>query len=257
MSEAVYEALRAIQSDLSQVEVLAQGIANANTATPFSRSVAASLRDWRCRAHQRVALVTVNERSGSLTATGRALDMAITGNGYLQVESDRDDVALLVRGGSLHLGSDGTLTTATGRSVLVDGAPVQIDGGDVVVNATCCSGVAIGRLSIVELLQPDAMFVAGEGIYGVPNEMLDVAPENVSVLQGYVEQSNVNSSESIICMMELSKHVESVQRSLVALDNCWTRVSTISVGVRDKGVEQTFVNPGQVRPGRKETAKEN
>ena len=32
MSETIYEALRAIQSDLSQVEILAQGVANANTA---------------------------------------------------------------------------------------------------------------------------------------------------------------------------------------------------------------------------------
>lgn len=222
MSETIYEALRAIQSDLSQVEILAQGVANANTAgfrsanvspQPFEVGVAA-----RTSANP---LVAVNQQSGSLSATGRSLDVALTGNAYLQVESDDESSALMVRGGSLHLNGEGTLVTGSGRPVLVDGGRVQLDGSNVSINANgdlMVDGQSLGRLSLVEPTQPDAVFVAGDGVYGVPAELLNDTPANVSVLQGYVEQSNVNSSESIIRMMELSKHVESVQRSLVALD---------------------------------------
>lgn len=222
MSDAVYEALRAIQSDLSQVEVLAQGIANANTAG--FRSAEVSSRPFDVGSVERTSsnpVVRVNQRSGPLTATGQALDFAVTGNGYLQVESESSAAAALVKGGELRISSDGILTTATGHAVLVDGGRLQLDGGQMAVTTSgdvSVDGQAVGRLSVVGLIEPDALTVAGEGVYGIPLEFIDTEPANVSVLQGYVEQSNVNSSESIIRMMELSKHVESVQRSLVALD---------------------------------------
>jgi flagellar basal body rod protein FlgG len=222
MSDAVYEALRAIQSDLSQVEVLAQGIANANTAG--FRSAEVSSRPFDVGVAERTSadpVIRVNQRSGSLTATGQALDIAVTGNGYLQVETESSNSAALVRGGALRISSEGVLTTATGHAVLVDGGRLQVDAGQMAVTTSgdvLLDGQPVGRLSLVELLEPEALTVAGEGVYEIPVELIDTAPTNVSVLQGYLEQSNVNSSESIIRMMELSKHVESVQRSLVALD---------------------------------------
>ena len=222
MSEAIYEALRAIQSDLSQVEVLAQGVANANTAG--FRSANVSPRPFEVGVVARTSalpLIAINQQGGSLTATGRTLDIAVTGNAYLQVEGDSDDTALLVKGGSLHLDADGILRTGTGRAVLMDGGRMQLDSANVIVNnrgEVLADGELIGNLSIVEPLEPESLFAAGEGVYGISAELLDVAPQNVTVMQGYLEQSNVNSSESIIRMMELSKHVESVQRSLVALD---------------------------------------
>ena len=223
MSEAIYEALRAIQSDLSQVEVLAQGVANANTAG--FRSANVSPRPFEVGVVARTSalpLIAVNQQSGSLTATGRALDVAVTGNAFLQVEGDSEETAMLVKGGSLHLDAEGILQTGTGRAVLVDGGRLPLNTANIVVNTRgeiLADGERVGALSIVEPLEPESLFVAGDGVYGISAELLDIAPENVSVMQGYLEQSNVNSSESIIRMMELSKHVESVQRSLVALDD--------------------------------------
>lgn len=222
MSEAIYEALRAIQSDMTQVEVLAQGLANTNTAG--FRAAQVSTRPFTVGSIEETSadpVIHVSEKSGAIVSTGRKLDIALAGDGFLQVETDSESMLSLVRGGSLQVADDGTLTTALGRPVLVDGARLVVEGGNVDIDPNgdiFVDGQLLGRLSIVELLDDKALGIADEGVYAAPLDAIDTEPPSTTVLQGYVEQSNVNSSESIIRMMELSKHVESVQRSLVALD---------------------------------------
>lgn len=233
MSEAIYEALRAIQSDLTQVEVLAQGLANANTAG--FRAAQVSTRPFAVGSIEETSadpVIRVSERGGAIVSTGRNLDIALAGNGYLQVESDSESTVSLVRGGSMQISDDGTLTTASGRPVLVDGGRFAVDGGMVDIGSNgdvFLDGQPVGRLSIVELLDARALRVSDEGVYEAAIDAVDTEPASTTVLQGYVEQSNVNSSESIIRMMELSKHVESVQRSLVALDEM------LDTGINDIG----------------------
>lgn len=221
MSEAIIEALRAMQSDLRQVELLSQNIAN--QGTPGYRAIETSARPFEinesARPEAQLPVTSMSSAAGPLVSTGYENDIAVTEGGFLQVEGGRDGKIALVRGGTVEFDEQGQ-ATINGRTLVTDGegraanAPklklVAQAGGESFVDETIVRPVTISSTSALAMVEP--------GVYEIAPEFVSDAPERVRVLQGYLEQSNVNSSQVVVQMMELSKHVESVQRAMRAID---------------------------------------
>lgn len=222
MSEAMIEALRAMQSDLAQVEMLSQNIANQNTpgyravetaSRPFDELVA----DASARA---TPIATWNAGSGQLLATGSELDLAVTNGGYLEVEGGGDGRVALVRGGSIQFDDAGN-PTINGRPLVIGSRSTGNAGVPISVFAQT-SGASRdfeGLCQPMLVNDPGALRLVEPGVYEIAAEHVSPAERPVSVLQGYLEQSNVDSSQVVVQMMELSKHVESVQRAMRAIDD--------------------------------------
>jgi len=232
MSEAIIEALRAMQSDLRQVELLSQNIAN--QGTPGYRAVETTARPFNVNGSSQLQsqrpVSSLNASAGSLVRTESERDIAVTQGGFLQVEGGRDGRVALVRGGSIEFDESG-IPTISGRQLVAGGSRAESNAhtlrfvaqtaGENFIEETIVRPVTISSTSSLTLVEP--------GVYEIAPQFVNDAEERVSVVQGYLEQSNVNSSQVVVQMMELSKHVESVQRAMRAIDDM------IGSGINDLG----------------------
>jgi len=146
----------------------------------------------------------IDKGQGILEPTGRALDLAIEGEGYFQVR--KDGGVQPVRDGRLRLDGEGRLVTREGDVVHNDqGQEIRVDlrkRVEISDDGEVRSGERkIGRLLIVD-----------EG--GRP-----VAPEDYRIVQGHLEKSNVNSMEEIVKMMELVRNHGSYVKLIKSFDD--------------------------------------
>jgi flagellar basal-body rod protein FlgF len=160
----------------------------------------------------------VDYSSGAIAQTGRDLDIAITGEGWLQVVAD-DGTLALSRRGDLRVGTDGLLKDATGKTIMGNGGPVSLppysslsigtDGtisivpmGELPTNI-----VALDRLMLVNP-PPEALVKSADGMIRVAN-MDNLEPDaNVRVAVGALETSNVSPVGAMVEMITLARSFE-------------------------------------------------
>jgi len=155
--------------------------------------------------------------SGSLDATGRDLDVAIKGPGWIAVQAS-DGTEAYTRAGDLHVDPTGALMTATGATVLGDAGPITVapystinigtDGSVSIVprGQTPMTVSTIGRIKLVNPAASDltrgtdGLFRTGSGA---------AAPDaSVKLISGTLESSNVNIAETMANMIELARSYE-------------------------------------------------
>ena len=162
---------------------------------------------------------------GTVTQTGRDLDIAITGDGWLQVVAD-DGTLALSRRGDLRVDTDGFLKDATGKTLMGNGGPISLppysslsigtDGTISIVplGELPTSLVAIDRLMLVN--PPEEQLEKGlDGMVRAPN-MESLEPDaNVRIAVGALETSNVSSIGAMVEMIELARtfeqHVQTIK----------------------------------------------
>jgi len=162
---------------------------------------------------------------GPLTQTGRDLDVAVHGDGWLVVQTP-DGGEAYTRVGNLQVGADGQLLTMGARPVvgeggalvLPPGAKVQIASNGAITARGAGDplvGVAeVGRLKLVN--PPTTDLVRGDdGLFrmrdGLPPAEADAA---VTVASGVVEGSNVNPVEAMVSMIAQARSFEMQMKSM-------------------------------------------
>ena len=155
---------------------------------------------------------------GAVTQTGRDLDIALTGNGWLQVVAD-DGTLALSRRGDLRVDTDGFLKDATGKTLMGNGGPISLPpysslsiGSDgtisiVPLGELPTSLVVLDRLMLVN--PPAAQLEKGlDGMVRAP-DMEALEPDaNVRIAVGALETSNVSSVGAMVEMIELARTFE-------------------------------------------------
>jgi flagellar basal-body rod protein FlgF len=156
--------------------------------------------------------------SGSIEQTGRDLDVAVQGNGWLAVQA-ADGSEGYTREGDLKVSENGILQTQTGLNVLGDGGPISIppdvkisiakDGtiSAVATNTTPATVTAVGQLKLVN--PPSPSLVRGQdGLFRLNTGQPADADPNVTVVGGALESSNVNVVDAMVNMISLSRQFE-------------------------------------------------
>jgi len=155
---------------------------------------------------------------GPLMFTGRNLDVAVNGKGWLAVQLP-DGSEAYTRAGSLEVDVTGLLQTKAGYTVVGDGGPINIppdntieiapDGTVSVVPTfgTPNNANAIGRLKLVN--PPEADMVRGaDGLFRLRSGQPAPADENLKVSSGTLEGSNVNVTDAMVNLISLSRQFE-------------------------------------------------
>jgi len=156
-------------------------------------------------------------RPGSLSSTGRPLDLALEGPGFFVVDTPRGE--RLTRRGAFRLDATGTLVDGRGHPVLVDGAPAVLPDGEVEVDSegqVTVDGTPVGRLSVVLPSDPAGM-IREDGLYfEAPGggETVDYP----RILQGSLEESNLDPLDAMVELIEIRRGHGVVHRALGALD---------------------------------------
>lgn len=157
----------------------------------------------------------ISTRSGGLTQTGGTLDFAIKGEAWFQVETPSGPT--LTRDGRFTLTDAGELVTVNGYPVLdAGGSPIQIDanGGPITLSADGQlnqNGRPVAALGIFEADLSGGFVRAGNsGIIPTLAPQPIVDRVDAGVMQGYVEESNVNAIGEMTQLIQVTRAFENI-----------------------------------------------
>ncbi|MBC3886113.1 flagellar basal-body rod protein FlgF [Undibacterium griseum] len=242
MDRLVYTAMTGAKHILEQQATNSHNLANATT-TGFRaqldsfRAVPVVGADMPTRAFVVDATVGTDFSVGSMQMTGRELDVAIQGKGWLAVEKP-DGSEGYTRSGSLKLSENGVLQTLSGLNIVGDGGPITVppdvsvtiakDGtiSTVPVTGNLNSVQVIGRLKLVN--PPEENLVRGDdGLFKTKDNSTPDADAAVTVAGGTLEGSNVNIVDSMVTMINLGRQFEMQMRLLQNAENNETKATQI------------------------------
>ena len=165
---------------------------------------------------------------GPLLFTGRNLDVAVNGQGWIAVQLP-DGSEAYTRSGGLNVDVNGVLQTSSGFSVAGDGGPITVPpdnrieiGPDGTVSVVPNFGTpntanVIGRIKLVN--PPAAELVRGaDGMFRQRNGQAANIDENVKVSSGTLEGSNVNVTDAMVNLISLSRQFEMQMKMIQTAD---------------------------------------
>jgi flagellar basal body rod protein FlgG len=165
-----------------------------------------------------VPVEKVDLEQGTFKETGRTLDLAIDGPGFLVVRTAQGD--RLTRGGSLSIDSAGQLTDSHGNPVIGEQGPLVIQGGSLEVKSDgqlLVDGAAAGRLQLVEPEDASQLSKEGGGRF-VVNGALHPATAATRLRQGAVEEPNLDPMLSMVDLVSIQRAYAANIDALKAMD---------------------------------------
>lgn len=195
----------------------ANNLANASTPGFKAERVFARLLD---DASIRISSGT-DFSDGSIKPTGRPLDIALVGDGFLVVETPGGSRWL--RGGSLTLDADGHLLDGAGRPVLGARGHIVLPPGKIeitTIGEVLVDGIEHARLR-VERPRGGSVSLEREGAnLWVPPARVELLGEGqVHIRQGHLEESNVDPVGSLVEMIKIQRAYTAIQRTLITEDS--------------------------------------
>ncbi|WP_203300958.1 flagellar basal body rod protein FlgF [Marinobacter sediminum] len=227
MDKALYLGMSGAKQTMLGQRAHANNLANVST-TGFKKDFAQARSMPVYGEHHPTRAYAMTERPGSdlsagaLMETGRKLDVALEGDGWLAIQNNLGE-EVFTRSGSLQVDVNGLMRLADGELVLGNGGPVALPpfenvqiGADGTVSIVPVGGapdelVEVDRLKLVN---PPAGALE-KGVDGFmrrkPDQAIDgVEPPdaNLRVATGFLESSNVNAVEEMISNLQLSRQYE-------------------------------------------------
>ncbi|RQO63587.1 flagellar basal-body rod protein FlgG [Paucibacter sp. KBW04] len=245
MNDALYIAATGMQAQQTQLNVIANNVANVNT-TGFKRS-SVNFHDLVQREGQPAdgresvlspamsAGVSIGSQlrmfaAGDLKRTESPMDLAIQGNGFIEVLSP-DGSTAYSRGGTLQVNADNLLSTSEGfvlkqriqvptdvKSLTVgqDGQVVSVDSKGHELN--------LGRLDVITFANSGALTAAGDNVFranALAGEPVAGTPGDAGagrLMQGYLENSNVKLVDEMVQLMVAQRAYEMNVKVIQAAD---------------------------------------
>jgi flagellar basal-body rod protein FlgG len=159
--------------------------------------------------------------SGRLVPTGNDLDVALTTpQGFFSIQTPQGE--RFTRAGSFRLNRDNQLVTIEGFPVngkegplVLKGAKIEVGGdGSIVVD-----GKPTGGMRVVAFPFPERLQKLGGNLFAPVDAANNARTmENVSLAQGFVEQSNVNAVREMTKMIEANRAYTQMQKAIGVAD---------------------------------------
>jgi flagellar basal-body rod protein FlgF len=230
MDKLIFTAVSGAERLMRSQQVHANNLANLDT-TGFRASMEVATQEqlggfgYDDRHMSSMQADMISTRAGSVRETGRPLDVAIGGQGYLAVQSG--DGEAYTRSGDIEIGSDGALSVH-GHPLLGEGGPIVLpqhtaveigtDGTISVLTEGATQMQVVDKLKLVnatgaELTKNEAGLIVSRDGGNLP-----VDP-NVKVRPRSLEGSNVSAIEEMVATMNLNRSFEVQMRLFKASDS--------------------------------------
>jgi flagellar basal-body rod protein FlgG len=171
------------------------------------------------------------DTQGSITTTDNALDIAIEGGGYFQVQTPDGRIAY-TRAGDFSLTAEGTIVNANGMPVqpqiqIPEGTTSVTVGADGTVSAQLAgqsSTTELGRIETARFANPAGLQAIGNNLLvetaasGAPQVGAPGAEGRGALRSGALEASNVNVVEELVDMIETQRAYEVNSKMIQATD---------------------------------------
>jgi len=241
MDRLIYLSMSGAKATMQRQETLANNLANVSTAgfraeLSAFRAVPVEGSGASTRVYALESTPGYDASPGQVAATGRNLDVAMSGGAWLSVQG-LDGTEAYTRGGALDVNAEGTMITVSGLTVLGDGGPIQVPpntqvsiGADGTVSSTAANGksTSIGKLKLVT---PEVPLTRGtDGLFRAAEGDLSADP-NARVQDGALEGSNVSAVETMVQMISAARQFEAQMKSLTTAEaNDKAAAQLLSVG---------------------------
>lgn len=241
MQSSLYVSLSSQIALERRLTTIADNMANVNTVgfraseVKFDEVLSKTRNDMNAK----VAFVSqgndyLSERSGPLIQTGNDLDVAIKGDAWFSI--DTPDGQVLTRDGRLTIRQDGALVSTRGYPVLdAGGAPITVNpqGGPISVGRDGSIRQADIQVAALGLFRADVSqgFLRHDnsGITTTAEPAAVVNDPQVGVVQGYVENSNVNAIAEMTQLIQIHRAFDAVASMMRETE------STYSEGIKTLG----------------------
>lgn len=156
--------------------------------------------------------------AGPLQFTGRSFDLAVTGQGFFQVQIA--DGIFYTRNGRFLIDADGFLVTAQRHRILGEGGPLFIGTGQAEIQAdgSIYDGENyLGRLQLVTFAEDAVAVKAGDSYFRLEggNAVLD---DESQVWSGFLEGSNTDLVREMTAMIQVRRSYEAAQKVMITYD---------------------------------------
>jgi flagellar basal-body rod protein FlgF len=226
MDRMIYVAMTGAKHTLGQHAAVSNNLANANTTgyraeISALRAVPVFSDTLATRAFVVDSSAGADFRPGTVQQTGRDLDVAVQGRGWIAVQLENGAEAY-TRNGDLHVSANGVLQTRNGLNVRGEEGLISIppyakvsvgtDGTISTVPAGAGTNepniaVMVGRIKLVN--PPEDQLARGaDGLFRLSSGAEAVADASVTLGSGALEGSNVNVVEAMVDMISLSRQFE-------------------------------------------------
>jgi len=220
MDRLVYTAVSGMNASMMRERMIASNMANAQTIgfkaeVMRAETVTLDGPQLDVRAMNRSEVKGANMKEGSVVQTGRPMDVAMTGKTMLAVQSVGGQEAY-TRRGDLSVSTTGVVENGEGLPVLGENGPLMVppgamvsisQDGSVMVRDPAVPEQAPQKIDRLKLVSTQGSNLEKDlaGVFRVPGGGVLPMDEDAHVIPESVEQSNVNSSEVLVDMIEAQR----------------------------------------------------
>ena len=262
--QTLYTAATGMEAMETKLDVIANNLANINT-TGFKKD-RANFEDllYRTQVHPgvqdalqtptavgtqtglgvRITSTQTDQRQGTLQATGRELDVAIQGKGFLKVLDPSTQLPMYTRAGNLDINANGQLVVGSASVGRLIDPPITIpnDAEEISISA---SGEVLarlpgqvnlqqqGQLQLASFINPDGLLKNGENMYtqtdaSGPEQLTNPGTQGLGAIrQGSLEASNVEPVQELIDLITTQRAFELNSQAVQAGDQIMQNISNL------------------------------
>ncbi|MCL2171595.1 MAG: flagellar hook-basal body protein [Defluviitaleaceae bacterium] len=244
MLRGIYNSALGMNVQMQRMDVIANNLANADTlgfkrniviTQSFSDVLTRRIREYDLdiTSPPPVGMMSLGSfvhtthtdfAQGGLQVTGSPLDLAIDGLGWFEISyisTAGETIPKFTRDGSFTLNQDGMLTTMAGFPVNnISGAPIFLPTGEIIIagdGSIIVNEEIVDQIRIVSFEDPQTLRAYGHNLLTTTAESYEI-PFEGRILQGHLENSNVNSVREMVDLITTARAFEANQRMMTIRD---------------------------------------
>ena len=234
MDRMLYVAMNGAKQNMLAQAINSNNLANIST-TGFRGDFAAARSmplyggsGHPTRAYSMTEKPGIDFKQGAMSTTGRDLDIAVAGDGFIAVQAE-DGTEAYTRAGDLRTDNAGVLHNGAGHIVLGEGGPITIPeaakvdigkDGTISIRQVGDAGGGSTIIDQIKLVNPNVKDIMRneQGLFVMKNGENAEVDQDVSVISGTIETSNVNAASALVSMIELGRQFEMQIKMLKAAE---------------------------------------
>ncbi|MCW2267479.1 Flagellar basal-body rod protein FlgF [compost metagenome] len=223
MDKMLYVAMTGASQNALAQKAHANNLANISTSgfqrdLEQARSMPVFGDSFPARAYAMTERPATDFTPGSLLETGRDLDVAVGGDGWIAVQAP-DGSEAYVRTASMNIDALGVLRAGNGMPVMGNGGPIAVppeqkievgEDGTISIRALGEGPQVMAEVDRIKMVNPDlkTMTKGLDGLIHTTTGQPAAADANVKLVSGFLENSNVNAVEEMTSVLALSRQFE-------------------------------------------------
>lgn len=223
MDKLIYTAMSGAQQNMFAQAVYANNLANVDTPgfrADYADASSVYLKGGAYDSRTLASASVTGSRfeSGPMMATGRELDVAVSGSGWLSV-LDNSGREAYTRAGGLSVDSLGALRTQSGNQVMGNAGPITLpeyekvefgSDGTLSIRPLGSTANSLVQVNQLKLVNPDVktLVKGDDGLFRTQTGAVATQDNSVKIVANTLEGSNVNAVDSLLSVMNLSRQFE-------------------------------------------------